>query len=487
MHLQSLLTQPNLKEDPLPKSKSGCPFLVLPNKYISYRSQLKGKFSSEGNDRVGRILDSIANISISQSKDEVVAVAVQIRKMDVRLIVASSNGTLPNSTTTYLREIWGILKQLSNDYQDSRYRISKLSTVPKRPPTRDLSEDMRGRVHNLRRKILRFGHQKLRLRVSKHYFSIISINSDVAKELALEPMIKQLNIIKPTLDQPGPLADKIWHSVWKRLEIIRFLFDKFASSSSSSSIKKIENTPFIPFPLFRYLSKVVSVIRDIKILLNAAYSSRLRRAFFQRDFQIINLNDGSGSGSIPNSLLPPPISRATARWTQLVENTLLLHNMTAKENGKRILRMDEIKVRQHVVKMICEGQGQGQYLWNNNDNNNKKRPSSSLFVHCELNLVSYILQSSADQGQGGFLDQIGVSKLSCTGCAQFIQAIEDVSGKRFKLKGTDHRFDYPWAFPPHIPPPSPPSLNSTLESVAERMRKNISFIFGQTYDGFYPA
>lgn len=368
------------------------------------------------------------------------AVAVQIRTMDIRLIVAS-NGTLPTSTTKYLGEIWDILKQLSKDYQDSNLRMSKLSILPKRPPTKDLSEEARRRVHTLRQKVLRFGHQNLRLRVSKHYFSIISINSDVAKELGLEPTIKQLKIIKPALDLPS-LTDKIWNCVWIILESIRCRFVEFFSS-----VKNIENTPLVPFPLFRYLSKVVSVSRDIKVLLHAAYSTRLR-ALFRRDFQIVNLN---GSGYVPFSL---PKSRAG--WTQLVEDTLRWHNMAAKENGGAPMKLDEIKVQQHVVKMSDE------------------RPLffKTSFVHCELTIVSYILQSS----EQGFLDDIGVSRLSCTGCAQFIQAVEHVSGKRFKVKGTDQKFDYPWAFP-NIPP-------DALESVAERMRETISFIFGQTYDGF---
>lgn len=361
--------------------------------------------------------------------------------MDIRLIVAS-NGTLPNSTTTYLGEIWDILKQLSKDYQDTNHRISKLSTLPSRPQPRDLSEDARGRIQNLRQKILRFGHQNLRLRVSKHYFSIISIDINVARGLGLEPMIKLLKIIKPALDLPA-LADKIWHFVWIVLDGIRFRFDK-----SSSSLKNIENTSPIPFPLFSYLSKIVSVVRDTKVLMNAAQSNRLS-LFFHRDFQIINL---SGSEYIPFSL-----PKSHARWTQLVKNTLRWHNMAAKENGEVMLKSDAGKVKQHVVKM-CK----------------RQLLCKTSFVHCELNIVSYILQSS----EQGFLDDIGVSELSCTGCAQFIQAVEHVTGMRFKVKGTEQRFDYPWAFP-NI-------SHDALESVAERMRGTISFIFGQIYDGFYP-
>lgn len=373
------------------------------------------------------------------------AVAVQIRAMDIRLIV-SSNGTLPNSTTTYLGEIWDILKQISKDHQDSNrnHRMSSnLSVLPTRPQTqtRDLSEDAQKRIQNLRQKILRFGHQNLRLRVSKHYFSMISIDRDAAKAFGLEPMIKLLKIVKPALDLPA-LADKIWHFVWLTLEAIRFRLDK-----SSSRIKDIEITTHIPFPLFRYLSKVVSITRDIKVLMNAAYSNRLR-AFFHRHSQIINLNVSRD--------IPLRLSKSHARWTQLVENTLRFHNVAAEKNMEVMLKLDEFKVQQHVVRM-CERP----FLCKRN------------FVHCELNIVSYILQSS----EQGFLDDIGVSELSCTGCTQFIQAVQYVSGRRFKVKGADRRFDYPWAFPR--------IQYDALASVADRMRETISFIFGQMYEGFY--
>lgn len=164
---------------------------------------------TEGNHRLTRILDSIANISISPSKGEVVAAAVQISGMDLKLIVASNN-SLPDSTTTYLKEIWDILKQLSRDYQ-GHHRVPKNSVLPIPPAIQDLSKDKQDkqmRVDNLWRKILRFGHQKLRRRVSKHYLNIISVNEDVAKQTGLELVIGLLKINKPALDQRAP-SDKI--------------------------------------------------------------------------------------------------------------------------------------------------------------------------------------------------------------------------------------------------------------------------------------
>lgn len=368
------------------------------------------------------------------------AAAVQISGMDLKLIVASNN-SLPDSTITYLKEIWDILKQLSRDYQ-GHHRVPKNSVLPIPPAIQDLSKDKQDkqmRVDNLWRKILRFGHQKLRRRVSKHYLNIISVNGDVAKQTGLELMIGLLKIIKPALDQRAP-SDKIWVPMGTILEHIRLRFCAF-----SDSIKKYEDDSLIPFPLFRYLSKVVSVSKDISALLKAATSPRLG-AFFNRDFQIINLQ-GSGdiSFTLPNS---------SVGWTQLVEDTLRWRNITAEAKGEVKFQLDETKVQQHALR-IC-----GKPLQTTN------------FEHCELSVISYILNSS----QEGFLDHIGVSKLCCRGCAQYIQAAEHVPGKRFKIKGTHQKFFYPWAFP-DIPRAS---------SVAQRMRSTISFVFGQTYKGFFP-
>lgn len=307
------------------------------------------------------------------------AVAVQTNKTHTRLIVAS-NDTLPDTTIAFLKKVWNILEQLSRDYQDYNVAVPENSVSPRQLPTRDPSEDAQILVKDLRQMILRFGHQRVRRRISKHYSNILSINGELAEKVGLEPIITQLKTIKPALDQPA-LVDKIWDSIWIILENIRFRFDEF-----SDTIKTRENTPSIPFSLFRYLSKVVSVSQDIKLLMKAANSPRLR-ALFQRNFQIINLK---GSGDIPFNL-----PRSRAGWTHLVEDTLRWRNLAAKEKGEVKFKLDKLNVEQHVGRM-CE-----------------TPTRNSNYVHCELNIISYILQSSEE----GFLDCIGVSKLCCRGCA----------------------------------------------------------------------
>lgn len=365
------------------------------------------------------------------------AIAVQQTKTDIKLIVASNNN-LPASTIEHLKMVWNMLKHLCQDY--ANYTAAPDDTIsPKRPSIKHLSEAAQIRVKTLRRMILRFNHEKLRRRVSKHYKSFVSVKRTVAKELGLEPMITDLQELMPALDLDA-LPDDAWGGVWRVLENIRLRFEVL-----SDTIKKHENTVRIPFPLFRFLSKVISVIKDIKVLMKAANSPRLR-VLFNRNFQIIDLKGSRNeSFDLPNS---------PAGWNQLVENTLQWRNMIAKTKGEVKFELDEVNVQQHTV-MMCEAP-----------------PRKTNYVHCELKIVSHILQSSEE----GFLDYIGVSKLCCRGCSQCIQAVNHVLGKGFKTKGTHQKFYYPWRFP------NLPQANA----VAEEMRNSISFVFGQTYEGFCP-
>lgn len=403
---------------------------------ISRTCQLTS-LSSEKNHRFTHVLDSIANISISQAQSEVVAVAVQQTKTDIKLVVASNNN-LPASTIEHLKKVWNMLKHLCQDYLDYTAAPDNIISS-RRPSTKDLSKSAQIRVKTLRRMILQFNHQKLRRRLSKHYKSFVSVKRTVAKELGLEPMITDLQELMPALDLDA-LPDDAWCRVWRVLENVRLRFEVL-----SDTIKKHENTPRIPFPLFRFLSKVISVIKDIKVLMKAANSPRLR-VLFNRNFQIIDLK---GSGNEPFDLPNSP-----AGWNQLVENTLQWRNMIAKTKGEVKLELDEINVQQHIVKM-CEAP-----------------PRKTNHVHCELKIVGHILQSSEE----GFLNYIGVSKLCCRGCSQCIQAVNNILLKGFKTKGTHQKFYYPWRFP------NLPQANT----VAEQMRNSISFVFGQTYKGFCP-
>lgn len=194
-------------------------------------------------------------------------------------------------------------------------------------------------------------HQKLQQRISKHYLNITSINSDVAKEPGLEPIITQLKSIKPALDQSA-LEVKIWGYVWTILQHICFLFDEF-----SNNIKKYKNILPVPLSLFWHLSKVVSISRDIK-------THPVWEFYF---------SETPGFPSNQSKEIRGYSVQSRAVWSQLIEDTLWWRNMTAKEKSDVRFKLDKIKVQQHATKM-------GEIPLRNTN-----------FVHCKLNIISYTL------------------------------------------------------------------------------------------------
>lgn len=357
------------------------------------------------------------------------AIGVQVGKTDIRLLVASNN-SLPDSTITHMTKIWNLLKQLSKDFDAVPGNFA-----PPRP--KDLSQNTVRDIFHLRERILRFNHLRMRRRVWKHYSTAMSLHEHQVKKLGLKDTVTQLKALKKALDQRAP-ANETWDSVWSALRRICFHL-----AAESETIRKIQNSLEIPFNLHRYLWKIVSICQDTNNLIIQATRHPLKE-LLRRDFQIINVK---GSEGIPSNAL-----NSRAEWTQLVGDILKRRNMAAEEAGLVRFEMDETEVRQDSAEM-CE---------------TPRRKAK--FVHCELKIVSHVLQSS----EKGFLDYIGLSKLSCEACVHFMRAVESVSGARFRVKNVALTFDYPWAFPdiPHA------------SSVAEQMGKTVSSQFGRTYSGF---
>lgn len=102
----------------------------------------------------------------------------------------------------------------------------------------------------------------------------------------------QMEELRIALD-PDLLSDNLWDSIWKDLKNIQSRF-----RASSDIIQKLNNTPLIPFSLFQFHARVLSICKDANILVTAAHSPRLR-GLFQRKFEIINLE---AAGSFDHNL-----------------------------------------------------------------------------------------------------------------------------------------------------------------------------------------
>lgn len=211
-------------------------------------------------------------------------------------------------------EIWNLLKQLSKNYAG----MSRDSVSPTLHMNQGLGIDAQMRIVNFRRKILRFYHQGLLRRISKNYSKLIALRGDKARMLGLHSTMIEIEGLKLYLNQPAS-ADKDCDVVWRLLVDIRCRIHHY-----SQTIKHFENTEDTPFPVSRYLEKIVSVYEDFRVLLQAVHTPPLND-LWQRDFQIVNVK---GSGDIPSDQLNSRVA-----WTQLVHDTLRLRNMAAEDKG----------------------------------------------------------------------------------------------------------------------------------------------------------
>lgn len=199
------------------------------------------------------------------------------------------------------------------------------------------------------------------------------------------------------------------------------------------------------FPAQRYLEKVVSFAKDIRILLNAANSPRLRN-LFRIPFYIKTLEPISSATALPSTI---------KGWEDVASKTLQEANRRKPED----LQYEALpsKVRADGRKLV-----------------QTRTPTPRNFVHCECVILSHILFHPEEL----FVNYIGVSKLCCRGCSHVITSVNLARGMRIYTKGCHHKWYYPWKFPP-----VPESIKS---KAVNHMYGEIATFFGNNYAGFRP-
>lgn len=169
------------------------------------------------------------------------------------------------------------------------------------------------------------------------------------------------------------------------------------------------------FPAKRYLKKIVSFAKDVKILLNAANSPRLR-IYFRNRFSIRSLDQISSTTGLPLTIKD---------WDIVALKAL-------QEANRR--KPEEVEHEALPSKVRADGQKLVK----------SRTPTPRTFVHCECVILTYMLFHPEDF----FISYIGVSKHSCRGCSHAIASVNLVKGTRIYTKGCHHKWYYPWKFPP---------------------------------------
>lgn len=387
------------------------------------------------------MLDSIANLSVAAPTHEVIAVALHLTSSSVHLCMAG-NRKVPQNTVNHMSKLWSLLQDLSNDYAKYHKHYRQMISQPQ-PKTHALPQVAQKKVKEFRREALKFCAEKFNRCISKHLSSFLAVNSS---KLPPNSIFATLQGLLPNLAEAiktrETFSNMRWENIWDGLKTVHALTSEMFKGEPDIC-KTVDQT----FPVKRYLEKLVGVTKDVKILLNAANSPRLRR-HFKAHFSIETVDPIGPTAA----LLPSTINA----WENVAFKALEEINRGKLERGEIEWEAVASKVRADAQRV------------------NSRAPPPQHSVHCECILLSHMLFHQ----EKSFVNYIGVSELCCRGCFQLIQSANFANGTRFVTKGCHHKWYYPWKFPP-IP-------ETTKNVVVKRMYTDLATLFGNIYAGFRP-
>lgn len=390
--------------------------------------------------RCARLLDSLANLSVAAPQHEVIAVAFCPTASSLDLLIAG-NQQVPISTTDHLRSLWVSLQELSADYR--RYnQLSDESTSPPQPKVSLLPAAVKKRIKKFQRTALKFCGEKLNRRFAKHLkiFQTIDV-PQLSSGSSLITIQKLVQRLAHYIEARSTFQDSNWDHLWDGLELLQQLTEKIDWEDPDDVYESILNV----FPLRRYLDKVVAVLKDIKILLNAANSPR-RGQYFTKEFTITTVNS--------TDPFPFQLANSEDGWQAVIKKALQEINKAKVKQGEEEFEAVATKIKSDAQRLAT------------------RVMSATNLVHCECILLSYMLAHGSER----YIRYIGVSKLCCRGCFHLIRAANTVYGTSFATKGCHHKWYYPWRIP-HFP--------VTKESaVVKCVYGEITWSFGHMYPGF---
>lgn len=385
--------------------------------------------------RFAKVLDSIANLSVADPQHEVIAVALNITSCSTNLYMASNHG-VPPRTVRHINKLWSLLQDISKDYADhNRDDAQPDSKSPIQPHTSSLPFPAQKRIIKFHRESLKFCSNKLNRRIDKHYSAFLAIESPEISDFQ-----KTIECLATLMKCRDILDDEDWELAWDGLSNLQVETTKMFREKPDL-YESFETT----FPAKRYLEKVVSFAKDIKILLNAANSPRLR-PYFRNRFSIQSLDPISSTTGLPSTI---------KEWENVALKAL-------QEANRR--KAEELEYEALPSKIRADGQKLVK----------SRSPTPRNFVHCECVILSYM----AFHPEEVFISYVGISKLCCRGCSYAITAVNLVKGTGICTKGCHHKWYYPWKFPP---------LPKVIEGTAvNHMYGEVADFFGDNYAGFRP-
>ena len=374
------------------------------------------------NWRLSKVLDSIANLCVSETNHEVIATALRVhdKAQTIELIIAS-NTDIKSSTLNHLQDMWKVLKKISALCHKHHGLDSREVTPPQLPPNTDES---RAKFQQL---CLEFSFGKLQKRVNEKFSRFSAIRIDNMDESHPFQMVrKRVNAIEkhftreenPVTGKPSHDDANSWALLWATLVSAKVAIDKFLNAGGfrGEDMKRAQNF----FEYESYLRKIESFANDIHVLQKAANSPQCKR-LFAFAFKVNPLP--------AQEFTAKSVPQTSKEWETILEKALLFRNLH-KHRTQGSFVIDIKKVKEDTAYMATEA------------------IKHKLVVHCEVKILTHIFKTEAEiSGTPKAYTYIGVSKLSCLGCQAFFESFNDIHGTSFTIKGSHSKSYWPWQFP----------------------------------------
>ena len=403
--------------------------------------------------RLVEVLDSVASLCVSKQRHEVIAVALRNHpsRQSVELIIAG-NEDLPEATITHLNKVWGLLKEITALHDELDPRPMGDNNSPTKYPNDPRYTRLRNRLYQ---SCMDFTFERFKYRVNSKYprltavdttglhpsHSFFKMRSGIAALERVYTRKRGARIGRPSLDD-----EKGWKLLFAGVRVIRRNINDFLKSQESHDQNQTRVSDLVQFKKINdYLRKINSLPNSIDILLKTAASPQCRD-LFKGNLILTPLKKMSSKA--------PDVPRRPEDWERILEEALGRVN-------SRCLYLDLDVIERDTAYMA------GSPI------------NPDLVVHCEVKLLWEIFRAEQkDQQLPKAYTYLGVSKLSCYGCASFIDGFNGVHKTHFMTRGSHEKSYYPWQFPS--------GDFSKRDELIEATYKLISDSWVDSYTGYRP-
>ncbi|KAF8432795.1 hypothetical protein BGX38DRAFT_242696 [Terfezia claveryi] len=387
-------------------------------------------------------MDALASLCVSKARGEVIAIGAQIIRKDNRarlvLTVAGNHPTheLLTKIPHHLRVVWGNLQQLARLYEleRSEAKPGTFSNQRSSSPPSSVYVDPRQKpvISILLQALLQHHFAKVHQRFHKRFPKFLSFRQiflAIPDEAWPNKLIKAKTELSAVSCSIRDMADCFnqaysqgkWTVTSTVLTKLSTLLENICVRTSQIDPVEmallegvVEQHGAASFPLGHYLRKLSTFHRSASSLIRWAQSPRLRHTLKDSlEIQIVTLK--------PEFI--PQFPTTSAGWEEVVKNIVERNDF-----------LPEGSFIQEAATAVCKSFSHS--------------PKAAPPVHCEVALILHY-QSRPVSSVPPF-NYIGVSKLSCGACWEWIQQFNSENNTTYVVKGAHKKFYYPWGIPEHL-------------------------------------